>query len=334
MSIQTVAPAAQDTAIAELVAGEVAVRVSGLHKTYGEDVHAVRGVSFDVQRGEIFGLLGPNGAGKSTTIGVLTGMVRPTEGSAAVAGFDVVRESLDARRASGVVFQDPVLDHELSGVENLRLHARLWGMPKAEATTAIRELIGQVELGEFVERPVKTYSGGQRRRLEIARAMVAAPQVLILDEPTVGLDARIRHQLLDLVDQLRYERGVTVLLTTHYLDEAERLADRVAVMSGGTIVVMDAPSRLLQSLGERVLEAHVERAPEVALRTMRSAGIAGDDALAIGNTITVPLREAETVDPVAAVADIGISARAIAVRPPTLDDVYLRLTGRSMVEAA
>ena len=333
MSVQTVAPATRETATDEPVTGQAAVRVSGLRKTYGKDVHAVRGVSFEVRCGEIFGLLGPNGAGKSTTIGVLTGMVRPTGGSATVGGFDVVRESLEARRASGVVFQDPVLDHELSGVANLQLHARLWGVPKAKATSAIRELVTQVELGEFVERPVRTYSGGQRRRLEIARAMVASPQVLILDEPTVGLDARIRHQLLDLVDQLRYERGVTVLLTTHYLDEAERLADRVAVMAGGAIVAMDAPSRLLRSLGERVLEAHVERAPEGALRAMRSAGIAGDDALAIGNTITVPLRDT-TVDAVAAVTDLGISARAIAVRPPTLDDVYLRLTGRSMVDAA
>ena len=306
-----------------------AVRVSGLQKTYPGDVAAVRGISFEVARGEIFGLLGPNGAGKSTTIGVLTGLVRPTDGSASVAGFDTVRDALSVRRASAVVFQEPSLDLELSGLENLTLHARLWRVPGIEARATINALVEELDLAAFAERLVKTYSGGQRRRLEIARAMVSSPEVLILDEPTVGLDARIRHQLLDLIGRLRHERGLTVLLTTHYLEEAERLADRVAIMSAGRIVALDTPVRLLGSLGERMLDLQVERAPDEALRLLRDASIVGTEAISIGNTITAPAPGDVANELLAAVHALPIAVRAASVRPPSLDDVYLRLTGQS-----
>src|SRR5512142_632999 len=200
-----------------------AVEVHGLRKTYPGGAEAVRGVDFQVAPGEVFGLLGPNGAGKSTTIGMLTTTIKPTSGSACLGGFDVVRDPIAARAVSSVVFQESVLDKALTGRRNLDLHARLWGIPPSAAASKITELAGVFGLSEVIGRPADSYSGGQRRRLEIARALVSEPRVLFLDEPTVGLDPRIRFELLDAIAGLRESGETTILLTTHYLDEAERL---------------------------------------------------------------------------------------------------------------
>src|SRR5947209_15357766 len=207
-----------------------AVEVSQLRKTYPGGVEAVKGIDFEVAAGEVFGLLGPNGAGKSTTIGMLTTTVTPTSGSARLAGYDVARQPLLARGVSSVVFQDAVVDGTLSGRANLELHARLWGVPTPQATRRIDELVDAVGLSDLIDRPVETYSGGQRRRLEIARALVSSPRVLFLDEPTVGLDPRIRHELLDVIAGLRAREEMTILLTTHYLEEAQQICDRVAIV--------------------------------------------------------------------------------------------------------
>src|SRR5438477_11377921 len=207
-----------------------AIEVSELSKTYPGGVEAVKSIDFEVASGEVFGLLGPNGAGKSTTVGMLTTTIAPRAGSARLAGFDVAEEPLAARRASSVVFQEPVVDRSLSGRRNLEIHARLRGVEPREAEARIDELAATFGLTELVDRPAGTYSGGERRRLEIARALVSHPQVLFLDEPTVGLDPRIRAEILDLIASLRARRGMTVLLTTHYLDEAEQLCDRVAIV--------------------------------------------------------------------------------------------------------
>src|SRR5712692_3595525 len=201
---------------------KAAVAVRGLRKTYPGGVEAVKGIDFEVEPGEVFGLLGPNGAGKSTTIGMLTTTIKPTSGSARLGGFDVVRDPIAARSVSSVVFQESVVDKALTGRRNLDLHARLWGIAASAADRKIAELTEAFGLSEVVGRPVDTYSGGQRRRLEIARALVSEPRVLFLDEPTVGLDTRIRYELLDLIGGLRSRTGMTTLLTTHYLDEAER----------------------------------------------------------------------------------------------------------------
>src|SRR5215510_9523088 len=225
-----------------------AVDVHGLRKTYPGGVEAVRGIDFQVAPGEVFGLLGPNGAGKSTTIGMLTTTVMPTGGSARVAGFDVADEPIAARRASSVVFQDAVVDRGLTGRRNLDIHARLWAVDHAAATDRIKDLAATMGLLELLDRAVAGYSGGERRRLEIARALVSQPQVLFLDEPTVGLDPRIRHELLEVVGRLRGESGLTILLTTHYLDEADRLCDRIAVMHAGRIVALDRPEQLRRML--------------------------------------------------------------------------------------
>jgi ABC-2 type transport system ATP-binding protein len=303
------------------------IEVQDLKKTYQGGVEAVKGISFAVGAGEVFGLLGPNGAGKSTTIGMLTTTVAPTSGSATVAGFDVDTSPLAARGASGIVFQESVLDRSLSGRRNLEIHARLWGVGRGAARRQIDDVAAAFGVGELLERPVASYSGGQRRRLEIARALVSRPRVLFLDEPTVGLDPRIRYELLDLVAGLRAEAELTILLTTHYLDEAERLCDRIAIMHEGEIVAIDTPAALMAGLGKEIIELRVDRDGPAALASLQSRGIAGDDSLSVGSTLTVPLHHRPGHEAVAAIAAMGLATTEVALRRTTLDDVYLRLTG-------
>jgi ABC-2 type transport system ATP-binding protein len=310
------------------------IDVHNLRKTYPGGVEAVRGIDFEVAAGETFGLLGPNGAGKSTTIGMLTTTIAPSAGSARLGGFDVARQPLAARQLSSVVFQEPVVDRGLSGRGNLELHARLWGVAPQEARSRIAELGATLGLGELIERPVGSYSGGERRRLEIARALVSRPRVLFLDEPTVGLDPRIRHELLDVIAGLRARDGLTILLTTHYLDEAQRLCDRVAIIHGGRIVGLDTPRALLAGLGSEILELRVDGNGAAALAALRARGVAGADAYAIGSTLTVPLHDGAAGQAIAAVSAAGLPASGITTRTPTLDDVYLRLTGEAIAEAA
>jgi ABC-2 type transport system ATP-binding protein len=311
-----------------------AIEVTRLRKVYPGGVEAVKAVDFRVAPGEVFGLLGPNGAGKSTTIGMLTGTIAPTSGTARLAGFDVARAPLDARRASSVVFQDPVVDRALSGRRNLEIHARLWGVDQASAGARIAELGDAMGVSDILDRPVESYSGGQRRRLEIARALVSRPRVLFLDEPTVGLDPRIRHELLDVIAGLRARDGMTILLTTHYLDEAQRLCDRVAIIHLGRIVALDMPDALLAGLGREILELRVDGEASAALASLRASGIAAEDAFAVGSTLTIPLHEASAGEAIAALGRAGLTAGGISSRQPTLDDVYLRLTGDRLAEAA
>ncbi|MBV9534572.1 MAG: ATP-binding cassette domain-containing protein [Solirubrobacterales bacterium] len=315
-------------------AGAPAVKVSRLRKTYPGGVEAVKGIDFEVAPGEVFGLLGPNGAGKSTTIGMLTTTVQPTSGSAQLAGYDVATQPLLARSVSSVVFQDAVVDRALSGRANLDLHARLWGVPAERANRRIAELVEAVGLSELIGRPVSSYSGGQRRRLEIARALVSSPRVLFLDEPTVGLDPRIRHELLDVIVGLRNREHMTILVTTHYLDEAQRLCDRVAIIHEGQIVALDSPQALLAGLGREILEFRVEGSTDAALSALRQRGVARGDSFAIGARVTVPLHEHATTEALAVIESERLRVSEIATRVPTLDDVYLELTGARLDEAA
>jgi ABC-2 type transport system ATP-binding protein len=312
---------------------DFAIEAKDLRKTYPGGVEAVRGVNFEVAAGEVFGLLGPNGAGKSTTVGMLTTTIEPTAGSARLAGFDVAVEPLAARSVSSVVFQEPVVDRSLTGRRNLEIHASLWGVEASEATASIDEHASSLGLTELVDRPVETYSGGERRRLEIARALVSRPTVLFLDEPTVGLDPRIRAELLDVIAGLRGRNELTVLLTTHYLDEAERLCDRIAIMHSGHIVALDTPQALLAQLGRELVEMRVVGDAELALASLRERGVAREDAFAVGSRLTVPLHDHSSRDAIATVHELGLAA-AISAREPTLDDVYLRLTGDSLAPAA
>ena len=311
-----------------------AVSVSRLRKVYAGGVEAVKGIDFDVAPGEVFGLLGPNGAGKSTTIAMLTTTLVPTSGTASLAGVDVVKGPLAARRLSSVVFQDAVVDRGLTGAQNLELHARLWGVERREAARRSGELVDALALTELIGRPVATYSGGQRRRLEIARALLSRPRVLFLDEPTVGLDPRIRHELLDVIAGLRERDEMTIVLTTHYLDEAQRLCDRVAIMHRGEIAGLDAPQALLADLGSEILELRVAGDPGGALDALRGAGIASAHAYAVGQTLTVPLRDRPAATAIAAIDELRLPASGLSTRAPTLDDVYLRLTGDQLAEAA
>jgi ABC-2 type transport system ATP-binding protein len=314
----------------EAAAEVPAVAVRGLTKTYPGGVEAVKGIDFEVATGEVFGLLGPNGAGKSTTIGMLTTTIRPTSGAAALAGFDVVKQPRAARAVSSVVFQDPVVDRALTGRRNLEIHASLWNVPAREAKPRIDEIAATLGIDELLDRAMASYSGGQRRRLEIGRALVSHPRVLFLDEPTVGLDPRIRAELLDVIADLRNRFEMTVLLTTHYLDEADRLCDRIAVMHRGDIVASDTPDALRGRFGRELIELRVDGDAEAALATLRAEGIADGEAFAVGSTVTVPLHDRAATDVSAQVERLGIATHGVATRRPTLDDVYLRLTGGSL----
>ena len=313
---------------------ESMIEVNALRKIYPSGVEAVKGIDFEVAPGEVFGLLGPNGAGKSTTVGMLTTTIAPTSGHARLAGFDVSAHALAARRVSSVVFQETVVDSGLSGQANLDLHARLWGVPPSEAAARTPELVEALGLSDLIDRPVATFSGGERRRLEIARALVSRPKVLFLDEPTVGLDPRIRHELLDVIAALRDRNETTILLTTHYLDEAQRLCDRVAIMHTGSIVALDTPLGLLSDLGREILELRVDHDPAGALALLRDRGVAEANSFVVGSTLTLPLDRRTTAEVVATVDEIGLAATGITTRPPTLDDVYLHFTGSAVAEAA
>jgi len=308
--------------------GEAVVSVRDLRKTYAGGVEALRGISFEVREGEIFGMLGPNGAGKTTTIGILTTTVRPSSGSALVAGHDVVRDPLAVRGAIGVVFQESVLDNDFSGLDNLRLHARLWRVPRDEADERIASLLESMELTDRAGDGVRTYSGGMRRRLEIARALLANPQVLFLDEPTLGLDPAVRQDIWDAIEQLRRRYGVTVVLSTHYLEEAERVCDRVAIVHQGRVVALETPKALLGALGEEAVELKVDD-PAAVLPALAGLGLNGSSPLVMGKTITIPLTDGsmQAAGLMEEIRASGITAIAMGIRRTTLNDAFLKLTG-------
>ena len=240
----------------------------GLVKRYGE-LTAVDEISFEVEPGEIFGFLGPNGAGKTTTIKMLCTLAAPTAGSALVAGYDIVRQRADVRRNIGLVFQDPTLDAYLTAEQNLRFHAELYGMPKAWVPDRMREVLEMVGLWERRGGRVQTFSGGMRRRLEIARGLMHSPRVLFLDEPTVGLDPQTRASIWTYIHELREREEITIFLTTHYMDEAEN-CDRIAIMDAGKVVVLDTPDRLKASIGTDRVQITTDD-DEAAIAALRDA---------------------------------------------------------------
>jgi ABC-2 type transport system ATP-binding protein len=303
-----------------------AVVADDLVKVYPGNVAAVKGVSFSVTAGEAFGLLGPNGAGKTTTIGMLNSTVTPTSGRALLGGIDVARDPLGTRGISSVVFQDTVVDQPLSGRQNLELHMKLWAVEPTIGRRRLADLADTVGIADLLDRAVSTYSGGERRRMEIIRALLSDPEVLFLDEPTVGLDTRIRHDLFDVIGRLRDKTGVTIIMTTHYLDEAERLCDRLAIIDSGTIVACDSPTALLASIGTEVLELRVDD-PTAATRALEAHGVDSDDIVVIGLTVTASLRSLSGSEALRVVEGAAVTVRSATTRHATLDDVYLRLTG-------
>lgn len=311
------------------VAGrDAAVLVEDLHKIYPGGVAAVRGLWFQAREGEVYGLLGPNGAGKSTTLGVLTTMVRATRGRALVAGHDVRRDALGVRRSIGVVFQDTVLDTLFSGRENLELQARLWRMPRPAARRRIDELLTVMGLEQRADDNVRTYSGGMRRRLEIARALLPGPRVVVLDEPTTGLDPAIRDAIWQLVERLRRDEGVTIVLSTHYLEEAERACDRVAIVDRGCLVTEGPPRALVERLGAELVELRVDGDVERAATALGGIGLGTGPPLVRGDLVSLPVPAG--VDGLAArVAELphdGLAVVGSTVRRSTLADVFAHLT--------
>ena len=302
-----------------------AVEVDGLGKRFG-DLEAVKGVSFAVQPGEIFAFLGPNGAGKSTTIKMLCTLARPTAGRASVAGFDIARAPRAVRARIGLVFQDQTLDEQLTAEENLRFHAVLYGVPAEQVGPRIARVLDLVDLTDRRGSLVSTFSGGMARRLEIARALLHTPDVLFLDEPTVGLDPQTRVRMWEDVRRLRDEEGVTIFLTTHYMDEAE-YADRIAIIDHGEIVALDTPAALKVRVGADVV--HVGTADDAAAAArLRDAGYEVQTPVE-GVDVLVADGEAAVADVLAAAA---VPVRLVRVRRPTLDDVFLHFTGREIRE--
>jgi len=302
-----------------------AVEVRGLTKSYG-DLPAVKGVSFDVAQGEIFAFLGPNGAGKSTTIKMLCTLAMPTAGSARVAGFDVVEDARRVRRHIGLVFQEQTLDDQLTAEENLRFHAVLYGVPSDQVDARITRVFELVALSDRRKDLVSTYSGGMARRLEIARGMLHTPRVLFLDEPTVGLDPQTRALIWEDIHRLRREEGVTIFLTTHYMDEAEN-AERIAIIDYGEIIALDTPDALKAAVGSDTIALETAD-DDAALTALRVAGYRVERTEG-GLTAYVKDEEA-AVGPVVAV--VGVPVRMVRAHRPTLDDVFLHYTGREIRE--
>jgi ABC-2 type transport system ATP-binding protein len=304
-----------------------AVAVDGLVKRFGE-VEAVRGIEFAVQPGEIFGFLGPNGAGKSTTINMLCTLLRPTAGSARVAGHDVVTERDDVRRNIGLVFQDPTLDTYLSGEQNLRFHAELYGVPRSLTGDRMRQVLEMVGLWDRRRDRVQTYSGGMKRRLEIARGLLHSPRVLFLDEPTVGLDPQTRASIWDYIRELKRAEQITIFMTTHYMDEAE-YCDRIAIIDSGTIVALDTPEALKAVIGEDRVQI---RTADDAAAIAALAEVFGLEARVAEGAVTFAVPSGEAFVP-RLFAELGVPIRAVSVSRPSLDDVFMSFTGKTIRDA-
>ncbi len=305
----------------------VAVSVKQLIKRYG-DIEAVRGIDLEVARSETFGFLGPNGAGKSTTINMLCTLVRPSGGSAFVAGHDVVRERDEVRRNIGLVFQDTTLDGYLTAEQNLRLHAELYGMPRDLVGERIRQVMEMVELWERRSHLVNTFSGGMKRRLEIARGLLHSPRVLFLDEPTVGLDPQTRSSIWGYITRLKREEDITIFLTTHYMDEAE-YCDRIAIMDQGRIVVLDTPEALKESVGKDRVQIHTDD-DAAAIDALRERF--GIEARIAEGAVTFGVPGGEQFVP-RLFDELGQSIRSVSVARPSLDDVFLAYTGSTIRDA-
>jgi ABC-2 type transport system ATP-binding protein len=304
-----------------------AVAVSGLTKRYG-DLVAVDGVDFEVSAGEAFGFLGPNGAGKSTTIKMLCTLVEPTSGHARVAGYDIVGERDQVRRNIGLVFQDPTLDQYLTADQNLRMHAELYGVPRSALRERMTQVLEMVGLEERRNALVSTYSGGMKRRLEIARGLLHAPRVLFLDEPTVGLDPQTRSSIWRYINDLRKREDITIFLTTHYMDEAEH-CDRIAIMDHGRLVVIDTPEALKESVGKDRVQITTADDDAAAAALRERFGI--DSTVAEGQ-LTFAVAGGEQFVP-RLFGELGVAIRSVSVSRPSLDDVFMSYTGTTIRDA-
>jgi len=304
------------------------IRVENLTKFFG-DFAAVKEVTFEVDRGEIFGVLGPNGAGKTTLIKMLSTLLKPTSGRATVAGYDVVKEPQNVRKNIGIVFQEPTLDVELTARENLDFHGRIYGMDKKKREKRIAEVLELVGLSDKADVLVKKFSGGMQRRLEIARGFMHFPEVLFLDEPTLGLDVQTRRKIWEYIEMLRRDEDVTIILTTHYIEEAENLCDRVAIIDFGKIIALDTVERLREGIGKDSIEIIVEGNEfENLLKSQGLKVVKTTDGLMISAS------DGEKLIPrlFSLAQNYGVDIQSVSLKKSSLEDVFVLLTGRKIRE--
>ena len=297
------------------------IEVRDLVKRFGK-VEVLKGVSFEVREGELFGFLGPNGAGKTTTVHILTTLLKPDGGEVKVAGHDVVKESREVRKKIGVVFQDPALDIHLTAYENLYIHGKLYGLGGKELQSRMKEALKFFDLYEHKDKPVGQFSGGMRRRLELARALLHEPEVLFLDEPTVGLDPHSRAKVWEYITRINKERGTTIFLTTHYMEEADRLCDELAIIDRGRIIAKGTPEELKRMVGKELIYVRTRVEPkcpedfECEKAKDNMIIIRSEDAAKVLPSIVELLKPYEIIE--------------ISIKKPSLDDVFLTLTGREL----
>ncbi len=302
------------------------IKVENLVKKFGE-LAAVNDISFSVAPGEIFGFLGPNGAGKTTTINILCTLSKPTSGRASIDGLDVVRQQSQVRQLIGLVFQDPSLDERLSGLQNLRFHTLVYGVPASVREQRIEQMLKITELYDKRHNKVQTYSGGMKRRLELARGLLHHPRVLFLDEPTLGLDPQTRSRMWEYILELRQREGTTIFLTTHYMDEADK-ADRIAIIDHGELVAIDTPERLKKIVGKDIVSVKTDdndrAAEEIKLRYQIEVRRDSD-------SLTFEVANGEEFLPTF-IKEFGTKILGVSLHRPSLDDVFLKLTGREIRE--
>ena len=311
------------------------MQILDIIKTYNltkkfKDITAVDNISFSVKKGEIFGFLGPNGAGKTTTIKMLITLLNPTNGSAEVAGFDIIKKRDEVRQNIGVVFQEPALDTELTGKENLDFHARMYALNREKRKTRINDVLKLVDLEDKQDVFVKNYSGGMKRRLEIARGLMHYPTVLFLDEPTLGLDAQTRRAIWEYIIKMNKEEGTTIFLTTHYMDEADFLCDRIGIIDQGKILVIDTTDNLKNSVGNDVITLSFDDTELLIIEIQKQPWIKN---IKIHNSyLTFGVEKGEEKIPIIVeiARSLGLKIKSIILRKPTLDDVFLSYTGKNI----
>jgi ABC-2 type transport system ATP-binding protein len=304
-----------------------AISVKDLRKRFG-DFEAVKGVNFEVKTGEVFGFLGPNGAGKTTTINMLCTLTKPSEGSAEVAGFDVVAARDDVRRHIGLVFQDPTLDGYLTAEQNLRLHAELYGVESKVVKPRMEQVLKMVGLWERRDGQVMTFSGGMRRRLEIARGLMHSPRVLFLDEPTIGLDPQTRASIWGYIRQLQQSEEITIFMTTHYMDEAE-FCGRIAIMDGGEVVALDTPEALKEAVGADRIRIETADDEKAIARLGKHFGL---EATVSEGVVSFAVADGEAFVP-RLFAELEVPIKSVSLSRPTLDDVFMSHTGSTIRDA-
>ena len=309
-----------------------AIETVDLTKKFG-NFTAVDSVNLQVKEGEIFGLLGPNGAGKSTTISMLCTILKPTSGTARVNGYDVTNQSGDVRKSIGIVFQDPSIDDRLTGRENMEMHADLYNVPRGVMHSRIDEVLKLVELEDRASNFVNTYSGGMRRRLEIARSLIHYPKVLFLDEPTIGLDPQSREHIWEYIVDLKKKNNITIILTTHYMEEADKLCDRIAIMDQSKIIALDTPNNLKQCLHSGIITLKTKNNALFASKLVKTGLV--EKITETGRELNLSVENLHTTLP--RIVELGISAgiyiESISIREPDMDDVFIHYTGHEIRES-